>query len=155
LFCQRCYLGYERAYPLWRADNRSRALADTLRLLKGPKLVSHDFFVTPLPGNGLSKTNGRWRQLLYGSGARVCKMLQRYGLQQGVVSHHLRSDLYLGHIFLLDIPATSFAIHRNLRRRKVVENIAMFDYAPISATRTTPCHSKIILRKCTIHYGGV
>jgi hypothetical protein len=57
--------------------------------------------------------------------------------------------------FLLDIPAASFSIHRNLRRKKVVENIAMVDYAPISATRTSPCYLKITLRKCTIHYGGV
>jgi hypothetical protein len=54
----------------------------------------------------------------------------------------LRSDLYLGHIFLSDIPAPS-ATHRNLRRSKVVEDIAMVDYTPISATGTTPCHSKI------------
>jgi hypothetical protein len=57
-------------------------------------------------------------------------MLQSYGLQQDVVvSRHLRSDLYLGHIFLSDIPAPS-TIHRNLRRSKVVENIAMVDYTP-------------------------
>ena len=70
-------------------------------------------------------------------------MLQSYGLQQDViVSHHLRSGLYLGRNFLSDIPAPS-AIHRNLRRSKVVENIVMVGYTPISATEITSCHSKI------------
>ena len=59
-----------------------------------------------------------------------------------VVSRHLLSDPYLGHIFLSDIPAPS-AIHGNLRRSKVVENIAVADYTPISALKITPCHSKI------------
>jgi hypothetical protein len=122
---------------------KSRALADTPRLLKGPKLVSHDFFVTPSSRNGLSKPTADGDSFctdLVLEYARCCRVMD---CNKGVVSRHLRSDLYLGHIFLLDIPAVSFAIHRNLRRSKVVENIAMVDYAPISATRTTPYHSKI------------
>ena len=58
-----------------------------------------------------------------------------------VVSRHLLSDLYLGHIFLSDILHLLLS-HGNLPRSKVVENIAMVDYTPISVLEITPCHSK-------------
>lgn len=71
--------------------------------------------------------------------ARCCRVTD---CNKMLSSHATCARISTWAIFLSDIPAPS-AIHRNLRRSKVVENIAMVDYTPISATGTTPCHSKI------------
>src|SRR5271170_3231876 len=99
--------------------------------------------MSPSSRNGLSKTNGRWPQpfipILRSSMQDAAEL---WVATSRVVSRHLRSDLYLGHIFLSNIQHLLLLSHGNLPRSKVVENIAMADYTPISMLEITPCHSK-------------
>jgi hypothetical protein len=131
LFCQKVlrWIVIRESLPPWPADDRPIALADAPPLLKGLKLVSigpcpPSSLTSPSSRNGLSKTNGRWPQPLYQSRARVCKMLQSYGLQQAVSSHATCGRISTWVTFSCQISCTFCLSRGNLPRSKVVKNIA-------------------------------
>jgi hypothetical protein len=147
LFCQKVlpWIAIQESLPSWLADDRSVALADAPRLLKGPKLLlAHATFVTDVTfrewfvGNQRPIATAHTDLVL--EYARSCRVM---GCNKPCRLTPLVVRSLLGSHF----PALLLS-HGNLPRSKVVENIAMVDYIPIFVLEITPCHSKSDGRCC-------
>lgn len=128
--------------PSWPADDRSRALADIPRLLKGPKLVLvHATFDTDVTlfqewfvENQRLMATALHTDLVL-EYARCCRVMgcnKPCRLTSFVVGSLLGSYFLVGYLYLLLLSPG------NLPRSKVVENIAMVDYTPTSVLEITP-----------------